>query len=868
MGFWEVLGIEPTKDEKIIKKAYAQKSRTCHPEDDQEGFLELQEAYRLAVAYLSEEEEQINFEQPLGEKMGEEAAENLEFSSNQEADKKPEKKKGNLFADEEEFEAIALFLNVYELRKGNDKQEFERKLLGWAKSDIFLDVFLNPKFLQTFSVTVLELHEATLMDEELERLLCMIYACSYFLEETEHSIQYHLVVERGCEFDGLHHITNLLELRASKTMVTRGYNENNLGALQILGRGYQDYRKWISLLEKGLDSFYTQLELKKIMLFYTYEALVLRKVEGREVREDKQRHESAVGLLLHFIKSHTLPNKFLGFLLEHLQIDTTRSKSEYDLFHDLLEEMEQQFDSDSYEAKEGAVKILKLEFKKLLTSTLVKTERITVRAPLGGFPVFQDLYQEVDLEQQSFTAKNKQLVDDFFDKYGEKRELLSSQEFIEHKFLYDIFDNDKDIYENGSLNLYLLDRFQEYYQKENSVQKPYIARVQKGLDSLLYSKQSYEHFLLPQPVATEKIQLPQAMETVYFWNYFFANAFPHGLLENGESLRYYIEEHYTPNIPWIFAFTQYNPLEREQIKRTKLAINLHRRIVIHFEESAIIYTVDGKKLEDNESFFTLQQVLEIAKESSRKFFLLLPLVREAEQEGFRGIIQDKLEKMLLFTGLHWNITNGIISHITTDSSAEKTNLALEQWKNRLMESFLWMPTKRLDVESLSVDDKVKKLLEMVKLPYKPLREDEYQGSTKGVTLSQIPPSRLDVQYYKSYQNTKKITLGYSDSVAPPFTQQFYLRTIPFYRRKEVLFQKSDSLRFPAGVELLAEIGVCYHYPSYLAVDVSEGVYLIKVLEGKLFLGDSLEEVLEKYLAAQLSFDKLKVIFASSLESNA
>ena len=41
---WSVLGLEPTREASAIRRAYAQKTRECHPEEDPEGFLRLREA--------------------------------------------------------------------------------------------------------------------------------------------------------------------------------------------------------------------------------------------------------------------------------------------------------------------------------------------------------------------------------------------------------------------------------------------------------------------------------------------------------------------------------------------------------------------------------------------------------------------------------------------------------------------------------------------------------------------------------------------------------------------------------------------------------------------------------------------------------
>lgn len=51
MDIWSILGIEPTEDIKLIKKAYAKQLKIYHPEDDAEGFQKLREAYDAALKY-------------------------------------------------------------------------------------------------------------------------------------------------------------------------------------------------------------------------------------------------------------------------------------------------------------------------------------------------------------------------------------------------------------------------------------------------------------------------------------------------------------------------------------------------------------------------------------------------------------------------------------------------------------------------------------------------------------------------------------------------------------------------------------------------------------------------------------------------
>ena len=46
---WSVLGIPPTQDQDEIKRAYAEQSKLCHPEENPQAFMELRDAYRAAL---------------------------------------------------------------------------------------------------------------------------------------------------------------------------------------------------------------------------------------------------------------------------------------------------------------------------------------------------------------------------------------------------------------------------------------------------------------------------------------------------------------------------------------------------------------------------------------------------------------------------------------------------------------------------------------------------------------------------------------------------------------------------------------------------------------------------------------------------
>ena len=125
---WTALGLEPTKDVSAIKRAYAEKAKTCHPEEDPEGFLQLRQAYQTALAYAegTEEEPGVSLAEPPEEEQG--------WSLREQEDDGPNPYEGG--------EAITKFM---ELHTGKQRKN-PMMWMNYVTSDAFLDAAWDPRF--------------------------------------------------------------------------------------------------------------------------------------------------------------------------------------------------------------------------------------------------------------------------------------------------------------------------------------------------------------------------------------------------------------------------------------------------------------------------------------------------------------------------------------------------------------------------------------------------------------------------------------------------------------------------------------------------------------------------------------------------
>ena len=150
-NIWEILGIEPTKDIALIKRAFSERSKEVHPEEHPEEFMELRRAYRAACDYAVTEKEEFFI-----------SAKEIELS------KKPiieEEERANIFAtlklmsQEESFLAEnredSIFTEIEKLLEEMQKDiefliiEFKRIMIDSPSSNkIFKEYFNSEKYIR------------------------------------------------------------------------------------------------------------------------------------------------------------------------------------------------------------------------------------------------------------------------------------------------------------------------------------------------------------------------------------------------------------------------------------------------------------------------------------------------------------------------------------------------------------------------------------------------------------------------------------------------------------------------------------------------------------------------------------------------
>jgi len=334
---WSILELEPTRDVSAIRRAYADKSRACHPEEDPTGFMRLREAYQAALAYAEGNaavqpqmtpsetaraalpQQQENGEDGRepdeeGGELAQERPDNIGWSLLEEApDDSP-----NPYAD---HEAIHKFVDLYA-----GKQRKNPKLwMDYFTSNTFLDVAWEPRFTELMLEKVTEVERELPPNKEFLIWLAVAYPDT-----------------PGEELECMDAVRRIMA-KVSGPKPLRG-NEF------AIAQSFLDYNHLARLARSGGWNEQAVEEYRDTVGRYV-PAYIKERCEQR-VKPDLERHPAGLRVFTHFFEGHELPEELYRILWEKLGLKMAimgRSKIMYGRLREIVVERVPGIDEEAVE---------------------------------------------------------------------------------------------------------------------------------------------------------------------------------------------------------------------------------------------------------------------------------------------------------------------------------------------------------------------------------------------------------------------------------------------------------------------------------------------------------------------------------------
>ena len=285
---WTALGIAPTKDVSAIKRAYAEKARTCHPEEDPEGFLALRRAYQAALAYAEGETAEPSAFVGGPEEPGWELAEGPLVW-----DEGP-----NPFAD---CPAARAFLDLYTGKQRKDS----KKWMDYFTSGDFLDVGRERQFAGFLLQQVAGLEADYPLNKE---FLSWLYIAYQFTVNRRREFQ----IQEWAQFSGQEFIFEI----AKMAQVPQSPRGNELA----LSYSFQEYLRMVHMAEHGAWSEEKIGQCSAIIGRYAG-GYITDKCQHRGDM-DYERHPAGLRLLTRFFRREGLPDELYRIAWEKLDLKT------------------------------------------------------------------------------------------------------------------------------------------------------------------------------------------------------------------------------------------------------------------------------------------------------------------------------------------------------------------------------------------------------------------------------------------------------------------------------------------------------------------------------------------------------------------
>ncbi len=295
---WTTLGLDPTKDVSAIKRAYAERAKTCHPEEDAEGFLKLRQAYQAALVYAEGGEE---VSPPRPETAEPEDRGWTLTDGPAVIDEGP-----NPFAD---HPAAVAFLELYTGKRRKDPQAW----MDYFTSGDFLDVAWERRFAGLLLEKGIRLEEQFPIPREFLTWLCAVYQFAvdravYRNSDGSERTEFSFRIEQDAQFEGQEF---LFQLAAHGPAV-----KPLKGAEKAISWSFADYRALLRLAEKGR---WTDGKLRKAGKIL--DGYMLGNFEDRNPTPS-ERHPAGIRLINHFFRREKLPKELYQMAWEKLELKT------------------------------------------------------------------------------------------------------------------------------------------------------------------------------------------------------------------------------------------------------------------------------------------------------------------------------------------------------------------------------------------------------------------------------------------------------------------------------------------------------------------------------------------------------------------
>lgn len=356
---WSILELEPTRDVSAIRRAYAEKTRACHPEENPTGFMELRQAYQAAMAYAEgsnvPQPQRVFDSEPSRQDDTEDDREPDEGDEGDE-DAGPERphRLGWTLPEEEpdcgpnpyaEHEAIRKFEELY-----TGKQRKNPKLwMDYFTSNSFLDVAWEPRFTELLAEKVTEVERTLPPGREFLMWLSVVYLFSakeeLAFDRTAMRVDHlgrRVRLSPEADFEGLEAILRI----AAKGAPPKALRGNEFA----ISQSFQDYRHLVRLSGNGRWNAQAVAEYRDIVGRYV-PAYIKERCEQR-VAPDLERHLAGLRVFTHFFEGHELPEELYRFLWEKLGLKMAimgRSKAMYGRLREIVAERVPGIDGEAVE---------------------------------------------------------------------------------------------------------------------------------------------------------------------------------------------------------------------------------------------------------------------------------------------------------------------------------------------------------------------------------------------------------------------------------------------------------------------------------------------------------------------------------------